>query len=237
MYTGTQIETIFSSQFCVNARHIAMAVNKDLKATHFTNYGAKLHGLNDFEAALGLSSYELKAPTSKSAPEFERQFRKVIDTGQPLTMLDIHTYSDGTIRFFYSFKTPICSFNQDIKGCYTKCVEIDSTAGLNISANIIGSFSHFTNTKKPISISLELIEAYTLLNLTKRESECLYYLIRGRSNNDIGHILNISRRTVDTHTDNIKLKLDVNTRTDIIDHAFAQGLINQIPRSIVKNHC
>lgn len=49
--------------------------------------------------------------------------------------------------------------------------------------------------------------------LTKRESEVLYWAIKGKTSRDIGDILNASPRTVNKHLEHVFVKLGVETRT------------------------
>ena len=49
--------------------------------------------------------------------------------------------------------------------------------------------------------------------LTKRESEVLYWAIKGKTNRDIGDILGTSPRTVNKHLEHVFTKLGVETRT------------------------
>ncbi|TXS95730.1 response regulator transcription factor [Parahaliea maris] len=51
------------------------------------------------------------------------------------------------------------------------------------------------------------------LNLTARESEVLYWLANGKSNKEIGAILEISARTVNKHLEQVFTKLGVENRT------------------------
>ncbi|MBY0545329.1 MAG: helix-turn-helix transcriptional regulator, partial [Gammaproteobacteria bacterium] len=44
--------------------------------------------------------------------------------------------------------------------------------------------------------------------LTKREIECIKWSIHGKSAEEIAVIVNISRRTVETHLENIKIKFN-----------------------------
>jgi len=48
--------------------------------------------------------------------------------------------------------------------------------------------------------------------LSKRESEVLSWVVRGKTNPEIAIILSMSSRTVQTHLDHIYRKLDVQTR-------------------------
>lgn len=53
----------------------------------------------------------------------------------------------------------------------------------------------------------------TLFKLTTRESEVLNWVIKGKTNRDIGDILGTSPRTVNKHLEHVFVKLGVETRT------------------------
>jgi CheY-like chemotaxis protein/DNA-binding CsgD family transcriptional regulator len=58
------------------------------------------------------------------------------------------------------------------------------------------------------------IEALMLVfNLTKRESEVLYWVTKGKTSRDIGDILETSDRTVNKHLEHVYVKMGVETRT------------------------
>ena len=62
--------------------------------------------------------------------------------------------------------------------------------------------------------------------LTKREVEILKYLAQGKPNKDIGKLLHISSRTVDTHRSNILKKLNLRTNAELVRLAIAEELIS-----------
>lgn len=62
--------------------------------------------------------------------------------------------------------------------------------------------------------------------LTKRELEILTHLANGKSNKEIGKLLHISSRTVDTHRSNIMKKLAVKTNAQLVKLAITSGLIS-----------
>ncbi len=70
-------------------------------------------------------------------------------------------------------------------------------------------------------------------NLTHRETECLFLLIRGKTAKEIGKFLTISPRTVEVYVENIKKKMCVNSRSDIIDKAEKLGMLKVIPKDTV----
>ena len=59
-----------------------------------------------------------------------------------------------------------------------------------------------------------VIEAMSLsFKLTAREAEVLYWLVKGKTNKDIGEILGSSPMTVKKHLERVFVKLGVETRT------------------------
>ena len=62
--------------------------------------------------------------------------------------------------------------------------------------------------------------------LTNREIEILKLIGDGHSNTQIGKLLEISHRTVDTHRTNIRNKLGVKSLAGMIKYALKSGLID-----------
>jgi DNA-binding NarL/FixJ family response regulator len=68
-----------------------------------------------------------------------------------------------------------------------------------------------------------MIEAMTLaFRLTAREAEVLYWVVKGKTNRDIGDILALSPRTVTKHLEHVFQKLGVETRTAAAGLAIAK---------------
>ena len=71
-------------------------------------------------------------------------------------------------------------------------------------------------------------DTFTLkYKLTLREREVLQLLLDEESNRQIGEILNISTRTVETHRKNIMLKLDVKNNIGLIKKALSHKLFSK----------
>ncbi|MGI1671533.1 MAG: response regulator transcription factor [Neptuniibacter sp.] len=62
--------------------------------------------------------------------------------------------------------------------------------------------------------------------LTKREKDVLKLLAEGNSNKEIARGLDISVRTVETHRQNIKAKLDIHTAAGLARYAIEHNLID-----------
>jgi DNA-binding CsgD family transcriptional regulator len=61
--------------------------------------------------------------------------------------------------------------------------------------------------------------------LTLREVECLRWVLKGKSDTDIGKILGISHTTVHFHVERVKKKLGVKTRTQAVATVVALGYL------------
>jgi len=65
----------------------------------------------------------------------------------------------------------------------------------------------------------------SLVKLNAREVEVLTLVARGKTSNEIAQTLLLSKRTVDFHIDNARIKLRSETRTEAAMRATAGGLI------------
>jgi len=74
-------------------------------------------------------------------------------------------------------------------------------------------------------ISLKDIKNF---NLSKRETQCLTLILKGKSMREIAGILHISRRTVETYIENIKDKLGCHTKSELISKSFELGISDEI---------
>jgi two-component system, NarL family, response regulator len=77
----------------------------------------------------------------------------------------------------------------------------------------------------PANVASKRAESMAHPELSERERQVLQYIASGRSNREIGQILNISENTVKAHVKSILTKLDAMGRTEVIAIALQRGLI------------
>jgi two-component system NarL family response regulator len=77
----------------------------------------------------------------------------------------------------------------------------------------------------PPQVGAKLAKRLVDKELTRRETEVLHALAAGKSNKEIGSLLNISEATVKVHMTHILEKLKVTGRTEAINVAAKRGLI------------
>ncbi|MDA3879447.1 MAG: response regulator transcription factor [Prolixibacteraceae bacterium] len=62
-------------------------------------------------------------------------------------------------------------------------------------------------------------------NLSERETEVLYQICKGLSNQEIADVLNISKRTVDKHRENILSKSGTKNTAGLVMYAIKNGVV------------
>jgi DNA-binding CsgD family transcriptional regulator len=67
------------------------------------------------------------------------------------------------------------------------------------------------------------------ITLSRRQSECLYWVQEGKSAADIGLILGLSPRTVEEYLAKACDKLGVRTRVQAVVRAYRLGLLGEAP--------
>jgi len=68
-------------------------------------------------------------------------------------------------------------------------------------------------------------EGKTAVLLSKREREVIELIAQGKSSKEIGRIMEISPRTVDTYRKRLMEKLDLHTLADVVRYAVRTGMI------------
>jgi DNA-binding NarL/FixJ family response regulator len=80
-------------------------------------------------------------------------------------------------------------------------------------------------TEKPVSASRAAKGAFG--GLTPREREVVMLIAQGKSNREIADALVVTKRTIETHINNILAKLNFTSRTQIAVWAFDNGLVKR----------
>jgi len=118
------------------------------------------------------------------------------------------------------------ALNAGAKGFLPKNVELKELE-FAIAAVLSGkTYVSPTITDKLINSDANGEESSPLSVLSDREREILILLANGKKNREIGKLLHISTRTVDTHRTNILRKLNVRTNAELVRLAISSGLVS-----------
>lgn len=73
--------------------------------------------------------------------------------------------------------------------------------------------------------NIKKITAAVRSNLSERETEVLYHICKGMSNQEIATLLNISKRTVDKHRASLLSKTDSKNTANLVMYAIKEKLV------------
>ena len=203
----------------------------------FTNrYSARLLGFPaaNEDSLLGLDPSAMRCPVADNADDYIRQDKMVVETKSPLSILDLQCYADGQQRTLLTRKKPFYDHNDKLIGSICHCAEINNNTFQTLAAYLSKSDQQFYGHTQQRSYTLTNTDK--AFDLSQRQLECLFYIIRGKTAKETGHILNISARTVEAHLNSVKKKWVLHRKSSIIEYALNLGLLNYVPPSLLKDH-
>lgn len=159
---------------------------------------ARYAGLPDAQAIRGITDFEL--PWQEFAREYREGDQKIFD-GVPFhSCIETILHTNGQMLNIYVNKTPLYDQHGQVMG-------------------VIGSFT---------AISTEEIQSYQNRlvqqknNLTSREKDIAKLILMGKTCKNIASLLQLSFRTVENHLANIKDKLQVSSKSELIEKLLNQ---------------
>ena len=87
---------------------------------------------------------------------------------------------------------------------------------------------------KAQQFSYRIQECFDSHGLTQKESLVLFYVLRGFSAEQIGQKLHRSRRTIEDQLENLKTKLGVASKGELIERSLSENLLGIIPASLLR---
>lgn len=197
--------------------------------TWVNQFTVEMMGYKERSAILGIS--EDCFDSLKDCAAQLHQYDQSIIIGEEKTFLNIRRYAKSDMYGLYLKKSAFLDHSGSIVGVIAIGVPINSK--FLMKTNLL-SFLHSEKISDRLSV-YEFTDSFPHLHLTKREGECLYYLLRGKTAKEIANLYKIHSKTVETHIATIKLKLGVNTRSQIYDYAYENNMLHIIPASLISD--
>ena len=122
---------------------------------------------------------------------------------------------DGTINPYLSIKMPCYNESDQLFGIYG-CSIILGKHPLLASLNTLSKALPGMNFS---SISELYNTPLSQFNLSRRQQECLLLTIRGKTAKEAAKIMGLSYRTIEEYLNNIKIKMNVSSKSEMIDKA------------------
>lgn len=169
-----------------------------LKTLHF-NSSSQLLNKNDSEL-LG----DAYAPAIMENDQF------VISKKAELFLEEESFDAQNNKVIYLSKKTPLYDQDKQLIGVVGLSMPLINGLYADIGEQLVDAVKNSFNTQNNEGIM-------DIYKLTKRQIECIYYLLRGCTAKQIGSVLHISCRTVESYLDDVKTKLRCNNRSELIN--------------------
>lgn len=178
---------------------------------------------------LGCSDYD--PPWECFADLYRQHDLEVLTKNQPITTFEPLMVDKNAALVSKALRQPIVDDEMNVIGVLGICEAIPIKNGLGELISVVARqdiknkslLDYAPKAYKPSSYAPEF-------KLTRRESECLFLLIRGKSAKEIALFFEISHRTVEAHIENIKQKMNVATRSELMTKAIDTHMFEIIPR-------
>lgn len=174
---------------------------------------------------------DLQCNAAKLAGEFTQQDKMILSSHSPMRILSYVNYSHNQWHLLIGEKYPFYT-NEHQPMIGMRFMDINDTGLIDISRFI---FNEKLNCYERKQFVYNITSKVNTPNLTTRQFEVLFFLLRGQSAKQIGNSLKLSAKTIETHIDKLKIKFACCTRTQLIDKAISLGFICLFPETLIHN--
>ena len=190
---------------------------KDTKYTYqgISRKAANLIGFKSEEAVLGLTDYDIKCKAVELASHFVRLDGMAIKYGL-LKSIGYICYSNDDWKIMLAERNVFKNSENKPVGLTSCIIEVTDCNLVDIARFLLHTDAKGEGKKYKEQFSYVLDNVYLEANLTSRLSECLFFLIRGKSAKVIAKILSISPRTVEGYIEEIRHRLGCENKSELI---------------------
>jgi DNA-binding CsgD family transcriptional regulator len=178
----------------------------DFVAVNMNELSVKTCGYESAQDIIGRSGLEFF--TKETAMRGMCNQLEVMETGKMKILQDTLIRRDDTPYSYISISFPWYSEENHIIGVFGCSFPQHTVAESLIHLYELGLLS---KPKKPRTLSASFCKFFST-----RETQCIELLLQGKSPKEIGKMLNLSYRTIEHYIANIKDKLEVRTKAELI---------------------
>lgn len=190
-------------------------------------------GFNNLEQIEGITKNDFNCKLSDDADLYMSQDRLVLNTKRTIKSLSYYCLANDIWTLSYAIKSPIKDASGNIIGFSQYFNSIEDLHIQDLCMQLTKVDSKYIAKSSTPSICYTIDPITKNFSLTKRESEVLFFILRGKSAKEVGSKLFLSKRTIESHINSLKIKFNCNSKSELIGKAIDSGLINYIPSSIL----
>lgn len=200
----------------------------DLNYAMMNDASAKLFGFQSSSVSFNqISDHDLQCDAAALAPQFQQDDQHIFSTGEELTIFNFCKYDHDQWKLLFGKKSLILDAAGNKKGVYARFMDVTNCPAFQLIVGICMS-----DQTQSLQLNYIVKDSIDEFQLTKRESQVVFYLIRGNTAKEIARKIHLSFRTVEKHIDRIKKKMNVYTRSQLIEKALSAGLLSFLPTKV-----
>ncbi|WP_175772557.1 PAS and helix-turn-helix domain-containing protein [Paraburkholderia phenazinium] len=208
---------------CKDAGSIFLYGNSEFKKSMGLDEDVSLRGLRHLDLPAGFGSYD---------DSYVEQDKFVIETGGTIRSINVYHAADQQVKAYLVVKKPFFDVETHARG-----VLMHGTDITHINGDILRLRADEGEQRQRLSRSMPrgtfvIKGSEKALDLTRRETEVLFYLLRGGVARRIANLLSISVRTVEHHIDALKDKFMVASKPELIEKAIQMGYFYITPATL-----
>lgn len=194
---------------------------------------AKLLGFISPDETVGLTDFDLRCDASMGAEQFIYQDKVAMKKGYNKA-IDIYNYSNGALKIIFHEKKAIKIDNEIIGLSF---VGYDIVYSHKLTSQLLSLMEQdcsFLSVEQKNHASYIFHKTYPRSKLSQKESLCLYYILRNKSNSEIAALMHLSCRTIEGKVNVIKEKLSCHSRRQLIEKSINEGYLHIIINQLFK---
>ncbi len=225
-------DKIYSDNILDQLPGVVLCTDLNIKFTYCNQQALRTFGFSNQESMLDTTPHDFKCKASENADKFSELGKRAIMERNTNSVIITDVYNDEK-PLIHLVNNSVIMKNNEPSGALIYGAELNNKMFFNILNQLILSNRRFNK-----KINLNCQECYAIEktysdNLSPRESECLFYIIRGKTMKSIADIFSISPRTIEKHVESIKRKMKCTTKNQVIEKAIGKGYLSIILTNVL----
>jgi DNA-binding CsgD family transcriptional regulator len=191
-------------------------------------------GFESLDEIVGETYVNLKYGMSGRSESIKACDKSVFASNKQISCIGYNEYADGW-KLAFCEKSLITNDEKKPISLISHWNDLTNYNLVDIGRFMFDSEKNNIKSSKEFTYKIEE-ETSNRYSLSTRQIECLFFLLRGKTDKDIAKIFNLSPRTVESYIQEIKFKMQCSTRGQIIDKSFNEGLFNTYPKSFLDKN-
>lgn len=186
-------------------------------------------GFHSVEQMSGRYPADIKSKFAEIHDELVENNRFIAKQKSIVTSVFSAFTANGNWGLYLGQQQPLPDQTGNIIGVASQTLDITHTP----LANKLAPLFLYNKNKASLKITqgvYRYTSCYEKWELSKRQGECLFWLLHRKSAVEIATILGLTKRTVESYIRHIKAKFKVSTISELLEFAHEQGLQHYIPK-------